>query len=102
MLSPSPYNLPMVERLYAEVYGRVQGVGFRDFVQDKGVRLGLTGFARNLPDGRTVEVVAEGERPALEALVEALRRGAPASHVERVESSWAAATGEFQGFGIRH
>ena len=91
-----------VERLVAIVHGRVQGVGFRYFVHTEARPLALTGYARNLADGRTVEVVAEGVHPELERLLEALRRGTPGSCVEQVAASWEPATGEFAGFGIRH
>ena len=90
------------ERLAATVRGRVQGVGFRFFVEDRARDLGLAGYTRNLPDGRTVEVVAEGGRAALERLVAALRQGPPGSYVERVDTAWEPATGESRGFGIRH
>ena len=53
--------------------GRVQGVGFRYFVLDEAARLDLHGFTRNLSDGRSVEVVAEGRRTNLEALLARLR-----------------------------
>ncbi len=68
------------------VHGRVQGVGFRWFVWKTAEHLGLGGLARNLPDG-SVEVVAEGPRPALEQLAQALQRGPPLAQVERVERS---------------
>ncbi|HEX5368456.1 MAG TPA: acylphosphatase, partial [Dehalococcoidia bacterium] len=60
------------QMLRALVRGRVQGVGFRYFVQERASALGLAGFARNLSNGSTVEVVAEGPLSALEALLEAL------------------------------
>ena len=90
------------ERLDATVRGRVQGVGFRYFVQAHAGQLGLTGHTRTLSDGRTVEVVAEGNRAALEQLVSALRQGPPGSHVERVDTSWSPATGQFRTFCVRH
>jgi acylphosphatase len=90
------------ERLTAEVRGQVQGVGFRWFVQRNGRNLGLTGYARNLADGRRVEVVAEGERSALEHLLNALRRGPEGAYVESVQHSFSEATGEFSGFETRH
>jgi acylphosphatase len=92
----------MRERLRAEVQGRVQGVGFRYFVQGWAARLRLAGYARNLPNGRLVEVVAEGDRAALQQLLAALQEGPPGSHVERVGTSWGPASGEFGGFAIRH
>ncbi|MEO8138051.1 MAG: acylphosphatase [Gemmatimonadota bacterium] len=68
------------------VRGRVQGVGFRYFVLRHATALGLVGWTRNLPDGR-VEVVAEGEAPALETLEGQLRVGPPHSQVDAVEKS---------------
>lgn len=56
------------------VAGQVQGVGFRYFVQRRATALGLTGWVRNLPDGR-VEVLGQGPEPALEALEGELARG---------------------------
>jgi acylphosphatase len=84
------------------VHGRVQGVGFRYFVQDRASALGLTGYVRNAPDGRRVEVVAEGPRPALQRLLEALRQGPPGAYVERVVPAWGSASGAFSTFTIRH
>ena len=66
------------------VSGRVQGVFFRASTQARAIQLGLTGFAKNLPDGR-VEVVAMGEMAALEQLSAWLQRGPPAAQVAAVE-----------------
>lgn len=65
------------------VRGRVQGVGFRWFVQRAGSRLGLGGHVSNLGDGG-VEVHARGPAELLDALEVALRRGPPASRVDSV------------------
>jgi acylphosphatase len=89
------------QTLRALVRGRVQGVGFRFFVEAQAVALGLKGFVRNLSNGTAVEVVAEGEMPELEALLAALREGPPLAYVERVDVSWAAATGDYASFSIR-
>jgi acylphosphatase len=83
------------------VRGRVQGVGFRFFAIEQAAALGLSGFARNLSNGATIEVVAEGPLPALEALLATLRHGPPLARVERVDVSWAAPTGEYNGFNVR-
>jgi acylphosphatase len=88
-------------RLRAVVRGRVQGVGFRAFATRRARELGLKGFARNLADGRGVEVVAEGRRPALEALLAALRLGPSSAHVEAVDASWDEAVGAYSGFEAR-
>lgn len=89
-----------LERLHAIVSGRVQGVGFRAFVESVAYSLGVVGWVRNRWDG-TVEVLAEGKRPQLEKLLEALNRGPRASAVKQVQVEWQAATGEFYGFSVR-
>ena len=70
-------------RLYL-VEGRVQGVGFRFFVEAEANKLGLRGYVRNLYDGR-VEVYVMGEETLLERFRKRLEQGPPASRVERVE-----------------
>jgi acylphosphatase len=87
--------------LRAVVRGRTQGVGFRAFVVDRAHKLGLTGYTRNLPDGRSVEVVAEGPQERLDLLLAALRQGPSMSHVERVDASWGEAAGDYEGFEVR-
>ena len=79
------------------VSGRVQGVGFRYFTQDIARREGLTGIARNLPDGR-VEVVAEGDGETLERFEAALWRGPSHARVEHVDVESIPPTGRFLGF----
>ena len=64
--------------------GRVQGVGFRYATVEQGRRLGLAGWARNLPDG-AVEVVAEGQEEAVRALRTWSEHGPPGARVTRVE-----------------
>ena len=87
-------------RLEAVVRGRVQGVGFRWYVIEAAGRLGLDGWVANEADG-TVRCVAEGDRAALSALLEALRSGPRGARVDGVEVTWLAATGGFDGFGAR-
>ncbi len=86
--------------LTAIVRGRVQGVMFRDFVQRVATGLGLSGVTRNLPDGVSVEVEAEGDAAALERLLERLREGPPRSRVDAVEVTWREATGAAGPFEI--
>lgn len=88
-------------RLHCLVYGRVQGVGFRYFVLEEAVRLGLTGWVRNRPDGRSVELVAEGSRALLEELRRSVARGPAGAWVERVECSWDEPRDSFTSFTIR-
>jgi acylphosphatase len=66
------------------VHGRVQGVGFRWFVEREAQALGLVGWVRNNADG-TVEVLATGPLGQLSYLHEALRRGPRAARVDRVD-----------------
>ncbi len=80
------------------VRGRVQGVGFRAHTRHEALRLGLTGYAKNLPDGR-VEVLAVGESAALAALERWLRSGPPAARVEEARRAEVEAD-EREGFGI--
>jgi acylphosphatase len=77
----------MKERRRIVVRGRVQAVGFRWFVRDSAEALRLDGWVRNLPDGRSVEAVAQGPRAQLDRLVEAMRMGPPGSHVSECQHS---------------
>jgi len=88
-------------RAHVLVSGRVQGVFFRSETQDEAIRQGVTGWVRNLPDGR-VEAVLEGEKDRVEALIEFCRRGPPGARVTRAEVTWGNYTGEFKSFSIRY
>lgn len=63
-------------------------------------RLGVTGYARNLDDGR-VEVQAEGTNEALEALLQFLHKGSPGSSVRQVSAQWLDSDEAFSDFEIR-
>ncbi len=82
----------MTQRLVATVSGRVQGVGFRYWTAERATDLGLAGSATNLPDGR-VEVIAEGQKVSLDALVDALRSVDTPGYVDAVEVDWQAPEG---------
>ena len=69
-----------------QVFGMVQGVGFRWFVARHARSLGLTGYARNLPNG-SVEVMVDGPEEAIPALERLLRTGPANAEVDRVERS---------------
>ncbi|TMC62723.1 MAG: acylphosphatase [Chloroflexi bacterium] len=99
-MSEPPAGPDGLERLEAVVRGRVQGVGFRYYVLGLAYRADLRGWVANESDG-TVRCVAEGPRPALEALLAALREGPPGARVASVDESWLAATDSFDGFGVR-
>jgi len=80
--------------------GNVQGVGFRYATRHVAAAHTVTGYVRNQADG-SVELVAEGEREDVEAFVNAVAEEM-APYVRRREVHWEAASGEFDGFGIRH
>ncbi len=77
---------PERETVRWTVCGRVQGVGFRWFVQRRAEDLAIAGWARNLPDGR-VEVVAAGSKHSIAELEAALVTGPPFARVDNVERS---------------
>ena len=88
-------------RLHVNLKGRVQGVGFRYYVQRTASALRITGWVRNRWDG-SVEMVAEGPRPLLDQLLAAVRRGPTGAYVSDVQVNWEPARGEFEHFGVRH
>jgi acylphosphatase len=79
--------------------GRVQGVAYRFFAEKYASRLGVTGWVRNLPDGR-VEVLAEGTASQIETFLERLRDGPGLAHVDSFDARREPASGEFEDFRI--
>jgi acylphosphatase len=88
-------------RLHLIITGRVQGVFYRHSTLDTARTLALSGWVRNSPNGRQVEIMAEGRISALKALVAWAHDGPPAARVDHVEARWANFTGEFQAFSVR-
>jgi acylphosphatase len=90
-------------KVRAHVYlsGMVQGVFFRSETQDEASRRGVTGWVRNLRDGR-VEAVFEGEKDKVAELIEFCRRGPRGARVTEVDVSWEDYKGEFQNFSVRY
>ena len=88
------------KRLHVIVEGRVQGVGFRAFVVQAAVALGLRGWVRNRWND-TVEVTAEGPQGDLERLLEDLKRGPRSAFVTDLSIEWQEAAGEFSRFSVR-
>ena len=87
-------------RVRLRVVGRVQGVGYRFFIEREAGRLGLSGWVRNMPDG-SVELEAEGDRAILRELVGRAREGPPLSRVTRVDEAWDEGAPRHAGFHIR-
>lgn len=86
-------------RAHIWVSGRVQGVGFRAFVQQSAVYLGLTGWVRNV-GWNTVEAVAEGTQEQVTQFIAVVKTGPRASRVEESKVEWETPTGEFRSFEI--
>lgn len=84
-----------MKRITVYVSGKVQGVGFRRWMADEASALGLTGYAKNLADGR-VEVVAEGRAEDVDKVVDLFARSP--GRVDDVEYAHSEATGRFAGF----
>ena len=91
---------PAIEARRVVVAGRVQGVGFRWSAVAEGERLGLAGWARNLPDGR-VEVHAQGDPRAVAQMVEWLRQGPPRAEVTGLSQQPMEPDAGLSGFDIR-
>ncbi len=89
-----------MRRLDAVVSGRVQGVGFREFVRHEAANRGIGGYVRNSDDGQRVELVAEGDDAALDALIVELHRGPRFAHVDRVDASYSEASAGFSKFSV--
>jgi acylphosphatase len=88
----------LIARLFV-VSGRVQGVGFRWFVQELAAVENARGWVRNRPDG-SVEALVQGERDSVERIERRIRRGPPAARVERVEVTDVAVDDRLSSFGI--
>lgn len=82
------------------ISGRVQGVCFRAFAREEALRLGLTGWVRNVGEDR-VELLLEGKREALDQFIVWAHKGPPAARVEHVCVEWGEAAGEIKNFEIR-
>lgn len=92
--------MPEKTRVHIFVSGKVQGVFFREKTRRLAEALGLTGWARNLPDGR-VEIIAEGEKEKIEEILEFARRGSKMAKVDGIEVEWQEFRGEFKNFDIK-
>jgi len=89
----------MRRRLRIFYSGTVQGVGFRYQVQRVAAGYEVTGFVRNLPEGR-VEMVAEGEEAELKAFGVAIRESGVGSLIRNETELWSEACGDLRGFEI--
>lgn len=88
------------KRLSVFWFGRVQGVGFRYTAESVALELGITGWVRNLPDGR-VEALAEGTEKKLQTFLDRIAAGPMKRYIINVQLDWQAPTGEFEEFQVR-
>ncbi|WP_371806837.1 acylphosphatase [Candidatus Lokiarchaeum ossiferum] len=87
-------------QLHAIVHGRVQGVFFRASTCNVANSLEITGWVRNLQDGN-VEVLAQGEKSKLNALLDWLQQGPKYSHVSKVDHKFLQKNDSFSGFKVK-
>ena len=87
------------ERAHVYVSGQVQGVFFRDSAREKAEHLGLTGWVKNLPDGR-VEALFEGPSEKVREVIQWCKQGPPHATVEDVETAFEASQGGLTGFEV--
>jgi len=89
-----------IVRVHVWVQGRVQAVGFRAFVQQNALQIGVTGWVRNVGYD-TVEAVAEGTREQVEGFLQTVKRGPLGSRVDESREEWEQVTGEFGSFRMK-
>ncbi|MCG3150291.1 MAG: Acylphosphatase [Verrucomicrobiae bacterium] len=90
----------MRKRVHVFYTGRVQGVGFRYTAREVACGFEVTGFVRNLPDGR-VEMVAEAEEPEAQAFLQGLRDSQLGNYIRGEDVTWQPASGEFKRFEVQ-
>ncbi|MBE0460322.1 MAG: acylphosphatase [Candidatus Aminicenantes bacterium] len=89
----------MEARAHIFISGRVQGVCFRDYIRQYAGSFNLTGWVKNLVNGR-IEALVEGEKEKIEHLIGKMKEGPPLSWVNDVEVEWEQYKGEFSDFRI--
>jgi len=89
-----------MKRVHLFISGQVQGVFFRAYTQAEAKKLGLSGWVKNTNDNR-VETVFEGQKAALDKIIQWCHLGSPSAKVEKVEVVWEKAEG-LEGFEIRY
>jgi acylphosphatase len=87
-------------RVHVWVQGRVQAVGFRAFVQQNALQIGVTGWVRNVGHD-TVEAVAEGTQEQIDRFLQMIKLGPSVSRVDESREVWEQVTGEFRSFGVK-
>lgn len=91
----------MKKQIIIKVHGLVQGVLFRSSTKEQADLLNLKGYVKNMHD-RTVAIAAEGEEENLKKLIAWAKLGPPSAHVDKIETKWQNATGNFRNFEIKY
>lgn len=90
-----------IVRVHTWVKGRVQGVAFRAHAEYFALQIGVTGWVRNV-GWDIVESVAEGSRAQVDQFIEMMKQGPRAARVDEARVEYETATGEFDGFIVKH
>ncbi|MBI4372698.1 MAG: acylphosphatase [Candidatus Omnitrophica bacterium] len=88
------------KQIHLIISGFVQGVFFRSSASDIARSLSLSGYVRNLSNGK-VELVAEGDEPSLRRLIEWCKKGPSGARVDDIKVEWKEAANQFERFAIR-
>jgi acylphosphatase len=88
-----------MERCHIFIEGNVQQVGFRFYARELAFETKITGWVKNLPDGR-VEIVAEGEDAQIQEFLQKLNEGRLGKNISEIVKHTETHTGKFTSFGI--
>ncbi|MCX8082526.1 MAG: acylphosphatase [bacterium] len=88
-----------MKRLHIIIDGKVQGVGFRFYTKDIATKTGVTGWVKNLSNGK-VEIVAEGSKEEIQTFLKKLKEGYLGRNITNIEEIEKAYTGTFSSFEI--
>lgn len=91
----------MIERFHIYFIGHVQGVGFRFTTEHIAKKFSITGYVKNLVDGR-VEVVAEGESKEINAFIRAIKESPLNNHIRDTQEYWEKAQECFKSFRVSY
>ena len=91
----------MQQCIHFKVHGKVQGVFFRAFMQEKARELHLKGFVKNGEDN-TVEGIMQGEKEQIEKMIQYCKRGPPGAVVEKVDVREETIKDDREGFKVQY
>ena len=83
------------------VTGRVQGVWYRKYTQERANELGIRGWVKNTPDGNVL-VVAQAEKKDIETFIDYLKIGPPLARVDKILTSEIHVSGDFDNFSVKY